>query len=117
MKPDLKNLMKLSGIIAAGEFNFDGSLVSYEGEMEPEIAKSIAEMCAANMMMAKMQAHTFDRFSGMAGFEDAVGFSVSGPKLTVFVVGTIGVFIDNEKGNFDEIYRALADMPKGKNVC
>ncbi|MFN3788422.1 MAG: DUF2173 family protein, partial [Sulfurihydrogenibium azorense] len=52
---DLKKLMSIKGVFAAGEFNPDGTLVAFEGDITEEEAAMAAAMCAANNAMAKMQ--------------------------------------------------------------
>lgn len=58
---NLDRLMGLNGAVAAGEFTSGGELVSYQGDLSEETAKSIAQMCAANTLMGTTQAESFTR--------------------------------------------------------
>ncbi|GAB6072034.1 hypothetical protein JCM14244_04110 [Venenivibrio stagnispumantis] len=60
----LKDLMKIKGVFAAGEFDEKGNLVAFEGDITEEEAAMAAQMCAANNAMAKMQTDGYTAFSG-----------------------------------------------------
>jgi roadblock/LC7 domain-containing protein len=49
----LQELLDIEGVVAAGEFNLDGSLLNFEAEMDmsEEIAKMTAQFCATVSMM------------------------------------------------------------------
>lgn len=103
---DLKRLLSIKGVFAAGEFNPDGTLVAYEGDITEEEAAMAASMCAANTAMAKMQADGYTAFSGQE-WTPLRGFALTGPKFSVCVAGNIGVFVKNDEVSFNEVFRAL----------
>ena len=103
----LKELMSINGVVAAGEFNADGSLVAFEGNITEEEAAMAAQMSHANKIMAQMQVDGFTAMSGEDGWTPVQGFAVSGPKLSICVGGNIGVFIDNSTASFNEVFKAL----------
>jgi roadblock/LC7 domain-containing protein len=49
----LQELLDIEGVVAAGEFNRDGSLVNFEASMDmsDEMAKMSAQFCATVSMM------------------------------------------------------------------
>ena len=49
----LKELMSINGVVAAGEFNADGSLVAFEGNITEEEAAMAAQMSHANKIDRK----------------------------------------------------------------
>lgn len=65
MMANLDRVMGLKGAVASGEFTSSGELVTYKGGLNEEIAKMIAQMCAANTLMGTTQAESFTRISGM----------------------------------------------------
>jgi len=107
---DLKKLLKLDGVLAAGEFSSEGELVAYEGELNRELAESMCIISAATLLMLKAQAYNFSRASGMPGFESITGFSFSSRQLSICVRGNIGVFVKIEDASYDEIFRELNSM-------
>ncbi len=103
----LKELMAMNGVVAAGEFNPDGSLASFEGNITEEEAAMAAQMAHANKVMAQMQVDGYTAMSGEDGWTPVQGFAVSGPKISICVGSNIGVFVDNETVSFTEVFKAL----------
>lgn len=103
----LKELMSINGVVAAGEFNSDGSLAAFEGNITEEEAAMAAQVAHANKVMAQMQVDGYTAMSGEDGWTPVQGFAISGPKLSICVGGNIGVFVDNESVSFNEVFRAL----------
>jgi roadblock/LC7 domain-containing protein len=103
---DLKKLMSIKGVFAAGEFNPDGTLVAYEGDITEEEAAMAAAMCAANNAMAKMQTDGYTAFSGQE-WTPLHGWALTGSKYSVCVAGNVGVFVKNDEVSFNEIFKAL----------
>jgi len=52
---DLKKLLEIKGVFAAGEFDDNGNLVAFEGDITEEEAAMAAKMCWANNAMATVQ--------------------------------------------------------------
>jgi roadblock/LC7 domain-containing protein len=103
---DLKNLVSIKGVFAAGEFNPDGTLVAYEGDITEEEAAMAAAMCAANNAMAKMQTDGYTAFSGQE-WTPLHGWALTGPKYSVCVAGNVGVLVKNDEVSFNEVFRVL----------
>ena len=105
---NLDRLMGLSGAVSAGEFTPGGELVSYKGDLTEEIAKMIAQLCAANTLMGTTQAESFTRISGMkwAPFH---GWAVAAGDYSVCVMGHIGVFVETAKADFNDIFTVLSE--------
>jgi roadblock/LC7 domain-containing protein len=103
---DLKNLVSIKGVFAAGEFNPDGTLVAYEGGITEEEAAMAAAMCAANNAMAKMQTDGYTAFSGQE-WTPLHGWALTGHKYSVCVAGNVGVLVKNDEVSFNEVFRVL----------
>ncbi|MCS6944125.1 MAG: DUF2173 family protein [Sutterellaceae bacterium] len=107
---DLTKLMEIPGAYAAGEFSPTGELINYTGKIDLKSAKMAALMCAANMLMFKMQASGWTNYTGKDGFEPARGFAVAGPDNTALIVGNVGVFVRNAEADFDKAFAVLSSV-------
>ena len=65
--PTLQELLDIEGVVAAGEFNLDGSLVNFEAEMDisEEMGEMTAQFCATVSMMFNTLAGSYTKLSGM----------------------------------------------------
>ena len=63
----LEELLYIEGVVAAGEFNRDGSLADFEARMDmsEEMAQMTAQFCATVTMMFDTLAGSFTQLSGM----------------------------------------------------
>ena len=63
----LEELLDIEGVVAAGEFGRDGSLVDFEARMDmsEEMAQMTAQFCATVTMMFDTLAGSFTQLSGM----------------------------------------------------
>lgn len=104
----LKELMSIPGAVAAGEFTDDGRLVAYYGDVSEKEAEMAALMCAANKLMANMEAKGWSIYTGKDGFYPVVGFAVAGGKYAVCVMGNVGVFVELDKADFDKAFEVLS---------
>ncbi len=103
---NLDNLLKVKGVVAAGEFADDGRLLAFKGNISEEHAAMAASMCAANNATAKMQCDGFTAMSGQE-WSPLIGWALSGPKLSVCVMGNVGVIVNNDEVSFNEVFKAL----------
>ena len=109
----LDNLMKIRGVVAAGQFNEDGSLIRSVGEMTDEIYRYIAKACASNSDYFSKQLKDLSNQSGM-NWDPLNGWAVWGGKYVCFVVGRTGVFAEASKVDFNEILvDLLQEEPTG----
>ena len=63
----LDELLKIDGVVAAGEFTADGKLVDHKAKMDmsPEMAAMTAQYCATVTMMFNTLAGAFSQLSKM----------------------------------------------------
>jgi roadblock/LC7 domain-containing protein len=101
--------MRIKGAVAAGQYKLTGELVAYKGEIPKEVAEMVAEMCAANTMMAKMQADVFTAFSKM-NWKPLIGWAVAAGEYAVCVIGEYGVFVKLNEADFNEIFKTLREV-------
>src|SRR5262245_55116223 len=104
----LDDLLKIDGVMAAGEFMTDGTLVDYKANMNlpPEMAAMSAQFCATMSMMFNTLAGAFSRLTPLH-WAPAQGWAFSGGDMTVAVGGRVGVFIRTEKADFNKLFKAL----------
>lgn len=104
----LDDLLKIKGVVAAGEFAADGRLVAYKAKMDmPEgLAEMTAQFCATVTMMFNTLAEAFARLSKMNWIPQQGGMYAGG-EWTVAVGGNRGVFVETAKADFNQLYKAL----------
>ena len=104
----IDDLLKIDGVIAAGEFNLDGTLVAYKSNvnMPPEMAAMSAQFCATVSMMFSTLAGSFSQLTPMK-WTPSQGWAYSGGDMTVAVGGRFGIFIRTDKADFNKLFQAL----------
>jgi roadblock/LC7 domain-containing protein len=104
----LDDLLKLPGVMAAGEFSADGKLVDYKAtmEMSRELAATTAQFCATVTMMFNTLAGAFTQLSKM-NWTPQKGWAYSGGDWTVAIGGTRGVFVQTAKADFNKLFQVL----------
>ncbi len=108
----LRELLDLEGVVLAGEFDFDGSMLDYEAKMDmsEETAQMTAEFCAAVSIMFNSLASSFAERSGM-NWVPQHGWAYSGGEWTACIGdgGKRGVFVETSKADFNMLFEALSD--------
>ncbi len=104
----LDDLLKISGVVAAGEFTADGKLVDYKAkvDMSPEMAAMSAQFCATVTMMFNTLAGAFTQLSKM-NWVPQHGWMYAGGDMTVATGGNQGVFVETAKADFNQLYQIL----------
>ena len=91
----VKQLMAISGVIAAGEFAYRGDRFSHEGALTDEFARMASILCRANTLNVNMQSEIFDSFTENCGCRPVQGWITHGKVVTVCVVSNYFCFIEN----------------------
>lgn len=106
----IEELLKINGVVAAGEFTTDGKLKDYKTNnmpMSQEMAIMTAQFCASVTMLFNTLAGGFTQLSKMPWTPQKV-WTYSGGDYTVAINGNnTGVFAETAKVNFDELVKAL----------
>lgn len=110
----LDDLLKIDGVVAAGEFTADGKLVDYKAKMDmsPEMAALTAQFCATVTMMFNTLAGGYSQLSQM-NWVPQQGWAYSGGDWTVAVGRYRGVFIETSKADFNQLFQVLV----GERQC
>jgi len=112
MAATLDDLLKLNGVVAAGEFTPDGKLVDYKAKMDmsPELAAMTAQFCATVTMMFNTLAGAFTQLSQMK-WVPQLGWAYSGGDWTVAIGGNKGVFVETVKADINQLFQELVGNP------
>jgi roadblock/LC7 domain-containing protein len=106
----LDELLNIEGVVAAGEFDADGTLVDYRERMgmSPEMAQMSAQFCATVTMMFNTLAGAFTQLSGMRWVPQQ-GWAYSGGEWTVAIGGGgyKGVFVETALADFNRLFEVL----------
>ena len=104
----LDDLLKINGVMAAGEFAPDGKLVDYKSrtDMSKDMAAMTAQYCATVTMMFHTLSAAYSKMSGMNWLPQR-GWMYAGGDWTVAVGGNRGVFIETAKADFNQLYKTL----------
>ncbi len=97
--PTLDQLMDLPGIYGAIEFSCTGELGDLRGELEQDFAEMVAQMCAANMAIYRMQAVGWTKHTGQVGFLPERGFAFL--SLDHVLMGMDGKAVIGHSRHFD----------------
>lgn len=84
-------------------------MVDSKGGLSKEHAEMVAMMCAANSLMGKMQAESFSKHTGWK-WTPFKGWAVSAGDYTVCVMGSVGVFVETAKADFNVVFQTLGEV-------
>ena len=106
----LDELLKMDGVLAAGEFAKDGEMVDFKSSMNmpQEMVAMTAQFCATVSMMFTTLAGAYTSLTGMQ-WTPQQGWAYTGGDMTVAVGGNVGVFIKTEKADFNKLFKVLVD--------
>ena len=104
----LDELIKIDGVVAAGEFTADGKVVDFKSNMDmpPEMAEMSAQFCATVTMLFNTLAGSFSKLS-QTNWVPQQGWAYSGGDMTIAVGGNKGVFIETSKADFNQLFQVL----------
>src|SRR2546428_12083242 len=103
----LDELLKIDGVVAAGEFTTDGKLVDYKSKMNmsPEIVAMTAQYCATVTMMFNTLANAYTKLSKM-NWVPQQGWAYSRGEWTIAIGGNRGVVVEKTKGDLNPPFYA-----------
>ena len=104
----LDDLLKIDGVVAAGEFTADGKLVDFKAKMDmsPEMAAMTAQFCATVTMMFNTLAGAFAQLSQM-NWVPQQGWMYAGGDWTVAIGGNREVFFETAKADLSQLFQVL----------
>lgn len=105
----LDDLLKINGVVAAGEFGLDGSLVDYKAEVEfsQDLAQTTARFTAAVTQVFNVLAESFTKLNPEFNFIPQQGWAYAGGEWSVAVGGTRGVFVKTADADYNQLFAEL----------
>lgn len=103
--PTLDQLMDLPGAYGAIEFSCTGELGEMRGELEQDFAEIVAQMCAANMAIYRMQATGWAKHTGQQGFLPERGFAFLSLDHVMMGMDGKAVLGRSQDFDYDQAYR------------
>jgi roadblock/LC7 domain-containing protein len=102
----LDRLMKIKGVVAAGQFSDDGNIVRIVGELPEDFMES-AEPCIRQTLASREFLSTLqDQLP--RDFGSLIGWTVWGSKYSIVVVGNTRVFVETSRGDYNQLMIDLA---------
>lgn len=99
----ISQLMKIPGVMAAGEYAYRGDRYSYEGNLPDEYARMASILCRANTLSVNMQSEMLSSFAQNCGCRPVQGWIVRGKNVSVCVVGNYFCLADNRQGLLNDV--------------
>ncbi|HEY9145771.1 MAG TPA: DUF2173 family protein [Thiobacillus sp.] len=101
----LDELMSLPGAYGAIEFSDTGELGQMRGDMNRDFAELIAQMCATNMAIYRLQATGWTKLTGQQGFLPERGFAIIALDQVVMGMDGSAVLARRQDFDYDAAYR------------
>lgn len=98
----LDRLMKRKGVVAAGEFADDGTVVRSAGSMTSEAAKRIARICAVHQHHAQETSKELNQGTPM-NWRGLNGWLLWSGDYALCVSGHTGVFVKATEADFNQL--------------
>lgn len=111
--PTLDQMMALPGVQGALEFSCEGELGDIRGTLDHNFAEIVAQMCAANMAIYRLQATGWFKQTGQQGFLPERGFAFM--SLDHVMMGVAGKALVAQSVDFDyeQAFRLFNDRAEG----
>lgn len=100
-------LMRIPGVIAAGEYAYRGDRYTFEGNLTSEDARIASILCRSNTLSVNMQSEILSSFARECGCRPAQGWVVRGSQASVCVVGNVFCFLKNEPGLLNDVMTVM----------
>ena len=109
MASSLDDLLKINGVVAAGEFGLDGSLVDFKASVDfsKELAQTTAKFTAAVTQLFNVLAESFTRLNEQFNFAPQQGWAYAGGEWSVAVGGNRGVFVKTADADYNVLFSEL----------
>ena len=102
--PNLEELMKLPGALAAFNISDRGELSEHlladTDAIDVTTLDMVGHICVANTSIATMQARGWEKLTGMEGFYPVSSFTMIGIDWSVVTCCNTGVIMENDKADF-----------------
>ncbi len=105
----IADLMKLPGVMVAGEYAGHGDSCDYQGELDTEMARLATIMCRATTLGVTMEGEMLQGLCAHShcGFLPVMGWTVTGPRYTVCVLGRLFCFMANGQAPINDVLAVM----------
>lgn len=97
----LDRLMKIKGVVAAGQFSEGGKIIRSVGNIPKELMEQTAELCSSETKHFEELVKQYN--SKMEGWDPLVGWAVWGGKYAITIVGNTGVIIESKYADLNQL--------------
>jgi roadblock/LC7 domain-containing protein len=109
----LDRLMKIRGVVAAGQFSESGKVIRKAGLIADELINETAKMCAYQNQKLDELTKLFEIKSKME-WQPLIGWAVWAGRYVVVVMGNTGLFIESKHADLNELMvNLLGNEPTG----
>ncbi len=109
----LDRILALDGVLAAGQFAEDGSMVRGVGKLDEAEMKEVARLCKKAAERLAETVKELDTATSLP-WGQLNGWVVMGNNLALCVADEAGVIVDTRRVDFNEILVALFGPPAGE---
>lgn len=100
-------LLKLSGVVAAGLFSRKGFLEEYEGALTEAEAVEMVGLCTAITMTMEMQGRLLGRMADQSGWDNCYGWMTWGPEMAIVSVHDSMCIVQGQQTSFNQVIQAM----------
>jgi len=102
----LDRLMKIEGVVAAGQFSEDGKVIRKVGELPDDLMES-AELCVRQNQTCRDFLNSLNAKLPRE-YGSLVGWTVWGSRYSIVVIGNTRVFVKTSRGDYNQLMVDLA---------
>jgi len=102
----LDRIMKIEGVVAAGQFSEDGKVIRKVGEIPEDLMES-ADLCVQQSQASKEFLDSLNN-NMPRDYGSMVGWTVWGSKYSVVVMGNTRVFVETNRADYNQLMIDLA---------
>lgn len=106
----LRRLLVMNGVIAACEFQDDGSVTNAAGQIPDETMRNLARFALWYRRMISGNTDAFSLFSQMNGWAPSRGWIVRGNEMTVCCIANYVALLDSKSASIDAVMKGLEDV-------
>ena len=108
----LDRLIERKGVLAAGQFSKDGTVLRAVGDMDKEEMKKVAAICLGHAGSAEKTVKDLDAGTSLE-WSSLDGWVVWGGRYALCVSGDVGVIVESSKADFNQLMVDLFGPPAG----
>lgn len=98
----LDRLMKIRGVVAAGQFDLDGKMIRKVGEIPERVREQIAKMNAEQTENFRTTAQTFHQLTNLE-WTPMIGWMMWGGKYALCVVNNNCLIVEAKYADFNQL--------------